>query len=163
MFQALISSLIYEAKVKNSDCDHICGVPYTALPIATLVSVESKKPMLMRRKEAKSYGTKKMIEGHYKEGQSCLIIEDVVTTGSSVLETVEDLRKEGLVVTEAIIILDRQQGGQKNLEKNNVTMSSLFTLTEFIEILIANSKITKEIGIEVKNYLKQTQAPTLSK
>lgn len=82
---------------KKIEYKQICGVPYTALPIATLVSIKQKKPMLIRRKEAKGYGTKKLIEGKFSDGDSCLIIEDIITSGSSILETVSDLRKEGTI------------------------------------------------------------------
>ena len=58
-------------------------------PALQLISANHDKPMLMRRKEAKSYGTKKLVEGHVVAGDRCLVIEDVVTTGSSILETVE--------------------------------------------------------------------------
>ncbi|XP_039754458.1 uridine 5'-monophosphate synthase isoform X2 [Pararge aegeria] len=155
----LISLLLYDNAIKDSKFDHVCGVPYTALPIATLLSVKTKKSMLMRRKETKSYGTKKSIEGHYKQGETCLIIEDVITSGSSVMETVTDLKKEGLKVEEAVIILDREQGGKTNLEANNIQIKSLFTMTELINILVKNNKISKQMGSDVINYLKNVQAP----
>lgn len=141
--------------------DHLCGVPYTALPIATLLAVQAKKSMLMRRKEAKAYGTKKMIEGHYKPGQSCLIIEDVITSGSSVLETVKDLRQEGLKADYAVIILDREQGGSQNLAENNVQIKALFTMTKLIEILVRREKIDNAMATKVHKYLKETQAPKI--
>lgn len=92
----MLSELLSEySKGLNLQYDHLCGVPYTALPIASLLSVKESKPMLIRRKETKAYGTKKLIEGKFTGGESCLIIEDVITSGSSILETVSDLRKEG--------------------------------------------------------------------
>uniref|UniRef100_A0A224XP35 Uridine 5'-monophosphate synthase n=1 Tax=Panstrongylus lignarius TaxID=156445 RepID=A0A224XP35_9HEMI len=139
------------------DCSVICGVPYTALPIATLVSVKSNIPMLVRRKEPKKYGTMKIIEGIYSEGETCLIVEDVVTSGGSILETAADLRKDGLIVSDVVVIIDREQGGEHNLIKNGIKMHSIFTLSKILEVLLRKGKLDQTTVENIKKYIEENQ------
>lgn len=120
-------------KVKHLKSNLLCGVPYTALPLATALSLEQNLPMLMCRKEAKDYGTKKQIEGVFKAGQDCLIVEDVVTTGSSVLQIAELLKKQGLEVKDIAVLVDRQQGGKEALLKAGYQLHSVYTLDELVK------------------------------
>ncbi|CAB3371448.1 Hypothetical predicted protein [Cloeon dipterum] len=143
-----------------SKYDTVCGVPYTALPIATLISVRENVPMLIRRKEAKGYGTKKLIEGDINVGDVCVIIEDVVTTGSSVLETVADLRGAGLKVTDAIVIVDREQGGPENLQNEGIKCHSVCTLMQIISILKESGKVDSIMVEKVKAYLEDNNDVT---
>lgn len=136
-------------------------MPYTALPIASIISANYEIPMLIRRKETKDYGTKKLIEGQFKEGDKCIIIEDVITSGSSVLETAKDLRAQGLVVTDAVVLLNRQQGGEQILSEGNIKIKSLFTMTELIRILVKAGKIEPAVEKMVEEYLKSSQFHSL--
>jgi uridine monophosphate synthetase len=128
-------------KISNLHFDLICGVPYTALPIATVLAYKHRLPMVMRRKESKDYGTKKRVEGVFEKGQKCLLIEDVVTTGSSILETIADLEQAGLQVTDVCSLIDREQGGQEALGSHGYTFHPVFKLSTILK-RIENAALT---------------------
>lgn len=144
-------------RVKDLNFDLICGVPYTALPIATVISVEHNKPMLMRRKEVKDYGTKKAIEGVFQPGQNVLIIEDLVTSGSSVFETIEPLEREGLKISDIVVLVDREQGGKKHLLGKGYNLHSVITISEMLEALEKEGKLGKEMVEKVKEFITNNQ------
>ncbi|KAJ2938913.1 hypothetical protein O0L34_g17723 [Tuta absoluta] len=137
--------------------DILCGVPYAALPLAAVMSVNSNTPMIMKRKETKLYATKKILEGVFHKNQNCLVVEDVVTSGGSLLETVDTLRSEGLEVTHAVVVLDRGQGGASVLKSNGVHLLSLFTLPQLVEILKNAGKINEETQRLVLKHIQECQ------
>ena len=149
-----ISAALWD-KIAKLSFDLVCGVPYTALPIATCISIFHDIPMLMRRKEAKDYGTKKLIEGAFQPGQKCLIIEDIITSGASILETVDPLQKAGLIVQDAIVVINRQQGGEDNLRNKGLFLHSLFTLSEVLNLLHSENKIDDKTLQSVREFLSK--------
>ena len=137
--------------------DNICGVPYTALPIATAIALSHNVPMLMRRKEVKDYGTKKAIEGAFKAGEICLVIEDLVTSGASVMETVEPLESVGLKVTDVAVLIDREQGGRAHLASKGLKLHAALTLTHVIDALVKHKKLSTDLAASVKAFIAANQ------
>ena len=92
--------------------------------------IETEKDLIIIRKKAKDYGTKNKIEGELKEGDKVIIVEDVTTTGGSVLKAVKEIRENGGIVDRVFVVVDRLEGAKENLQKENVELIPLVTVKE---------------------------------
>lgn len=125
-----ISKLITE-KISDDDIDKVAGPALGAVPIATAVSLESKLPLLMIRKEKKGYGTSKLIEGELNEGDDVIVVEDVSTTGGSLLKAIKAIEENGGNVVRAFVVVDRQEGAIEEFKNHDIDLEPLITVDEF--------------------------------
>jgi uridine monophosphate synthetase len=130
ILRKLAHALSREMKQMKWTCDCLCPVPYGALPLATCLSVSYDIPMIIQRKERKTHGKGNILEGIIRPTMSCIVIEDITTTGESALETVEILKSEGLHIEGVLVFLDRQQGAKEMFEKANVNFHHVLTLSQ---------------------------------
>jgi orotate phosphoribosyltransferase len=136
--RALIGSLIY-ALIQDDPIDAVGGLEIGAYPIATSVSDKIYRETgqsvraFVARKSQKSHGVGKRLAGHVNAGDRALIVDDVITSGSSAVMAIERAREEGLVVTRVIALVDREErDGRKHIEDYGVKYEALFTLSDLI-------------------------------
>jgi orotate phosphoribosyltransferase len=114
------------------DATRLAGPELGAVALAAAASLQSGLPFIIVRKAAKEYGTAKRIEGPYEEGECICLIEDVVTSGGALLDSVEALRGAGLVVHTAVCVVDREEGGADALARHDVRLRPLFRAGELL-------------------------------
>ncbi|WP_254524984.1 orotate phosphoribosyltransferase [Natrinema caseinilyticum] len=126
--------LIAEAFADRLDADDkLGGVALGGVPLAAATSVAADVPYVIARKQRKEYGTGNLIEGRLAEGEAVVVVEDIVTTGTSLVEAVEALRDAGATVERALVVVDREEGGRENVEDAGLEMESLVTASELLE------------------------------
>ncbi|MBE8221449.1 MAG: orotate phosphoribosyltransferase [Bdellovibrionales bacterium] len=128
----LLKSVANELKnLIPSNTDILAGLEMGAIPIAAAISMELNLPCVFVRKEAKKYGTSKIIEGIDIKDKNVCIIEDVITTGGQVLLSLEDLRKDGARVNTVVCVIDRSISPIQKFADKNLHIKSLFTKKDF--------------------------------
>ncbi|MEM4389499.1 MAG: orotate phosphoribosyltransferase [Candidatus Micrarchaeia archaeon] len=143
--------------VARLEFDKIAAVPYAALPIGTALSLETNKPMIYARREAKSYGTAQLIEGVWSKGETVIVVDDLITTGESKFEVIRPLEHAGLKVRDVVVVIDREQGGAEALERGGYRLHALLKLSGMLDMLERNGKITSEQKERVLSYIKSAR------
>lgn len=132
--------------------DLVAGVPFGGLHVSTAFSLTSKVPMVYLHPRPDDLGSD--IEGIYHPNQRALIMDDLLAGGGSIMETVLQLGEAGLMIQDAVVLLDRQQGGRERLEQQGINMISLLTLEVLMNYLMSSRKITEEQYRRTMEFLK---------
>ncbi|APX96849.1 orotate phosphoribosyltransferase [Natronorubrum daqingense] len=124
---------VAEAFAERVDADDkLAGVALGAVPLAAATSVAAGVPYVIARKQRKEYGTGNLVEGRLEDGEEVVVLEDIVTTGTSLVDAIEALREAGATVERALVVVDREEGGRENVEAADVEMESLVTASELL-------------------------------
>jgi len=126
-------ALAAAVREREPEAARIAAPELGAVPLAAASSLAGGLPFVIVRKDAKDYGTSNRIEGVFEEGETVCLVEDVVTSGGAALAAVEALRDEGLRVSVAVCVVDREEGGVDELARHGVRLWSLLRASELTE------------------------------
>ncbi len=154
MIKRLQNSITEDIGLDNFDS--IASIPTGGLVIASALAFEILKPLIYVRNKPKEHGTTKSVEGVTRSDMKVLVIDDVATTGSSVVNGVKQLKEAGTKVTDAYVIINRLEGAEKMLESESVKLHQLTDIMEITKILhednLVSNEILENVNKQVRNY-----------
>ncbi|MDM8518473.1 orotidine-5'-phosphate decarboxylase [Anaerolineales bacterium HSG6] len=134
----------YADMLRPLSFDHVAGVPYAALPIGTAVALTMNRSLIYPRKEVKQYGLGRSIEGRFEAGDTVVVVEDLVTSGSSAIKAIEQLTAADLVVRDVAVLIDREQGGSEAIQAKGYTLHAVLTMPRILNVLHQTGRISAE-------------------
>ena len=149
-----LQKLIIE-KIGLDNFDSLVSIPTGGLIIGSALAIETVKPLIYVRNKPKDYGTAKSIEGKTFSDMRLLMIDDIATTGISVLNGIKQLKTEGLSISEACVIINRLEGADKALNSVGVTLHQLTDILEITEILFQEKLVSEDVLENIKNQINQ--------
>jgi len=129
----------------------LVSVPTGGLVVAASLATEIVKPLIYVRKQAKEHGTGKAVEGVTCQDMKLLMIEDVVTSGGSVINALKSIKEEKMTITDAYAVVDRMEGAAEALQVEGVKLHSLLTVKEIVENLFEQKLISQDILKQVQD------------
>ena len=146
--------VVYQDLSKEFLFDVYADVPTAATPIVAILSHVTRIPMISPRKEEKKHGIKAPIDGIFTLGQKVLLVDDLITNAASKVETISVLEENGLSVSGVVVLIDREQGGRGELEKNGYACRAAFRLTELLEFYSMKGLISQDDYRRTMDYLQ---------
>ena len=134
LLRALGARLVDAVQDVEPEATRLAAPALGAVALAAATSMASGLPFMIVRGETKEYGTANRIEGPFEEGELVCVLEDVVTTGGALGEAVSALREQGLVVRNAVCVVDREEGGSDALARLGVRLWRLFRASDLLEM-----------------------------
>ena len=134
-----------------SPFSRVAGVPFGGLHLATAFSLTCKVPLIYLHPSKD--GNSNVIEGQFFPGQSVLVIDDLITGGTSVVETARTLREAGLLVYDAFVLVDRHQQGRERLRANGINLHAMLEVTTLLNYLMSRGEISEENFRRSSEYL----------
>ncbi|MEM2118243.1 MAG: orotate phosphoribosyltransferase [Candidatus Bathyarchaeia archaeon] len=141
-----------KTEVNTKNFERIAGIPVAGIPFASIISYSLQKPFIYVRKGARLHGRQRRIEGILAPGDRILLVDDLITTGLSLKKAAKAITAEGGVVTDAVVLLDREEGGKEKLAKSGIKLHSLINIHEIANKLYETGAIDEE---QLKTILKQ--------
>ena len=142
---------VVESNLNLGEIKRIAGIPTAGIPFASILAFSLNKPFLYVRREP-TRGRERRVEGILNPGDAILLVDDLITTGKTMVAAVDAIRSEGGVVTDALVLIDRQEGGRAALEARGIRLHYLIRMSEAARILYDMGTIDKE---ELNAILKQ--------
>jgi orotate phosphoribosyltransferase len=136
-----------------SSFDSLVSVPTGGLVIASALAIETVKPLIYVRSKPKDYGTSKSVEGQIHEGMKVVMIDDVATTGGSVVNAIKSLKEANIVVEDAYVIVNRMEGADEALKKLGVKLHSITNVMQITQALHEQKLVDEGILEKVRNQI----------
>ena len=135
--------------------DSIVSVPTGGLVIASALAIETVKPLIYVRSKPKDYGTSKSVEGKIHDDMKVVMIDDVATTGGSVVNAIKSLKEVNIPVKDAYVIVNRMEGADEALLELGVKMHSILNILQITEALFEQNLIDETVLEKVKNQINK--------
>jgi len=149
----MIVELYLDRLREIKEYDIVSGIESGSIALAAILAYLLNKPMIYVRKKAKEVGTGKLIEGKIDMGDIVVVIDDVATTGGSILRAIKSIREAGGIVNDAVVFIDRVQGARERLAQESVKLHSILDTPLIMRRLLELNMINRDTFNRVMRYI----------